>query len=312
MTTDAVRTEPAGSATFKARDVEELIDFYLHRRVANWVVRAVAPTSVRPDQLTVASGVSALLAGVFVALSTEFWHLAIGAFFLFFSIVLDCSDGQLARLKNQSSFAGSFLDGWVDVFATGCIYVGQFVFMLRYGQNFWLAFCLGWLSGYSVKWHTHTYDYVKNVYLLNTEPPEKSARAYPSLDAIEAEALEHERHGRKASAYMARGFAKFTVAQRKANESRPYKAVTHTPAERALYRGVYRGYMRLWTFVGLGTHLFLMVVATLASAFDPRAPLVAWAFFLVPMSLLQALLLASRGGLSRRFEAAKALASGAR
>lgn len=306
MTSDALPEKVRGSATFKARDVEELIDFYLHRRAANLVVRAVAPTDVRPDQLTVASGVSALCAGGVIAFANEPWQLALGAFLFFCSIVLDCSDGQLARLKGQSSFAGRFMDGWVDVIATAAIFVGHLTFMLRHGQNFWLGWCLGWAAGYATKWHVHVYDHVKNVYLLNTEPPEKGADAYPPLELIDAERDEHLRAGRKLSAWMANGFRDFTIAQRKAVAAIEDEAVAKTPEERALYRNVYRLYMRLWSFAGLGTHLFLLVLATLFCVLDPRAPLVTWAFFLGPLTLYVFAVQSMRPRLAARFEAAKA------
>jgi hypothetical protein len=306
MTEGALPGKARGSATFKARDVEELIDFYLHRRVANWVVRAVANTSVTPDQITVASGVTGACAGVVIGAATQAWHLALGAFLFFFAIVLDCSDGQLARLKGQSTFAGRALDGYVDVLATAAIFIGQFTFLLRHGQNFWLVWCLGWASGYAVKWHVHTYDHVKNVYLLNTEPPSKGADAYPSVEAIEKEVQEHLAAGRRFWALLARSFISFTLAQRKANDQKRDDFVAKTDRERLVYRDVYRVYMRLWSFAGLGTHLFLLVLTTLVCIFEPRAPLYAWAFLMVPVSVYTFALLGMRKGLAARYEAARA------
>src|SRR5690606_4314458 len=119
------------------------------------------------------------------------WQIFVGALLFFISIVLDCSDGQLARLRGTSSFAGRALDGWVDVVSTGSVFLGQFAYMVRHDVGFWVPFGLGWASGYALKWQAHNYDHVKNVYLLNTEAEEKGAEAYPSLEAIEREAAEH-------------------------------------------------------------------------------------------------------------------------
>jgi hypothetical protein len=309
MSPEAATAPAHGNATFKARDVEELIDFYLHRRAANLVVRAVAPTNIRPDQITVASGITAAVAGTLIAFASEPWQLALGAFLFFSSIVLDCSDGQLARLKGQSSFAGTYLDGMVDVVSTASIFVGHFAFMLRHDVGFWLAWCGGWAAGYAVKWHSHTYDHVKNVYLLNTEPPEKAARAYPSMEMFDRERDEHLRHGRRASAFMTDGYRKFVIQQRNAQQKSD-PAVATSDAERALYRSIWKPYMRAWTFNGLGTHLFLLTVATLACAFDPRAPLVAWAIIIAPLTLLAFALMAWKPRLEARFRAEKARLSG--
>jgi hypothetical protein len=294
--------EAHGSATFKARDVEELVDFYLHRRVANGVVRLLAPTRVHPDQVTFASGLCALLAGVVVGSADAAWQLGLGAFLFFFSIVLDCSDGQLARLRGTSSFAGRALDGWVDVVSSGAIFVGQLVFMVRHGVDFWLVFCMGWAAGYALKWHAHRYDHEKNVYLLNTEPEAKGAEAYPSIEAIEQEYREHKAAGRPLAAAMAKSFVSYTIAQRKAARALADERRARTEAEQSAYRAVFRSYMRLWTFNGLGTHLFLLTLATVAAAWEPRAPLFVWAFFLLPMTLGTFALLAWRKPLGARYE----------
>lgn len=296
------RAEAQGSATFKARDVEELVDFYLHRRVANGVVRLLAPTRVHPDQVTFASGICALVAGAVIGASDTGWHLAVGAFLFFFSIVLDCSDGQLARLRGTSSFAGRALDGWVDVVSSGAVFVGQLVFMIRHGVGFWPTFLMGWAAGYALKWHAHRYDHVKNVYLLNTEPEDKGAEAYPTIEAIEQEYREHRAAGRALAAAMAKSFVSYTVTQRKEARALADERRAHTEAERNLYRAVFRPYMRLWTFNGLGTHLFLLTLATVAAAWDARAPLFVWTFFLVPMTLGTFGLLAWRKPLDARYE----------
>ncbi len=310
MSPEAATAKPNGSVTFKARDVEELIDFYLHRRAANFVVRVVAPTNIRPDQITVASGVAAVAGGAVIAFASAPWQLALGAFLFFSSIVLDCSDGQLARLKGQSSFAGTYLDGMVDVVSTTAFFVGQFTFMLRHDVGFWLVWCVGWVAGYCVKWHSHTYDHVKNVYLLNTEPPERAAKAYPSMEMFDRERDEHLRHGRRASAFMTDGYRRFVIQQRNAQQKSD-PAVATNEAERALYRSIWKPYMRAWTFNGLGTHLFLLTVATLSCAFDPRAPLAAWLIFIGPLTLLAFALMAWKPRLEARFRAEKARLSGA-
>lgn len=309
MTAQALPGEPQSSATFKARDVEELIDFYLHRRAANLVVRLLAPTRVQPDQVTFSSGLAALLAGAVIATADAPWQLVLGASLFFGSVVLDCSDGQLARLRGSSTFAGRALDGWVDVVSSASIFLGQLIFMIRHDVGFWVPFCMGWGAGYALKWHAHHYDHVKNVYLLNTQPEDKGAEAYPSIEAIEREYEEHRAAGRRLSALMAKSFVSFTVNQRKSTGARADERRAHTDEERTLYRSIFRSYMRLWTFDGLGTHLFLLTLATLCAIVDPRAPLVVWGIFILPMSLGTLLLMAWRRSLNERFERERSSAS---
>ena len=309
MTAQALPSPPRSSATFKARDVEELIDFYLHRRVANWVVRLLARTNVQPDQVTFSSGITALVAGAVIATANAPWQLILGAVLFFGSIVLDCSDGQLARLRGTSTFAGRALDGWIDVVSSTSIFVAHLIYMVRHDVGFWLPFCAGWGAGYALKWHAHHYDHVKNVYLLNTQPEEKGAEAYPSIEAIEREYQEHRAAGRRLSALMAKSFVSFTINQRKSTGAQADERRARTDDERRTYRSIFRLYMRLWTFNGLGTHLFLLTLATVGAIFDPRAPLVAWGIFIVPMTLGAFGLSWWRRSLTERFERERASGS---
>ncbi len=274
----------AGSSTFKARDVEELVDFYLNRRAANLVVRVLAPTSVTPNQVTIGSGLVAIVAGALV------WnaHLLAGAAFLFLSIVLDCVDGQLARLRRQSSYAGRALDGYVDVVSVTAIMVGQLGWLLQTGHAPWLVWGMGWATAFSLRWHTHTYDHVKNVYLRNTEAPKGAdIPSLPPLEDIERERLEHARAGRWFSALLCRGFSGFSKFQRKgmqrqAGNDRPG---SETAEERLLYRQLFRRYMRAWSFNGLGTHLTLLLAGTVLATVMPGAPLWVWGVMVIPANL---------------------------
>ena len=93
---------------FKPRDVEEWIDWHLHRRLAAFVVDRLAPTPITPNQVTLASGAVGLLAGgalYLAATGSRIWGLVAGATLLF-GVVLDCADGQLARIRGEASPLG--------------------------------------------------------------------------------------------------------------------------------------------------------------------------------------------------------------
>jgi hypothetical protein len=281
---------PAPTATFKPRDVEELIDFYFHRRLANAVVRVLAPLPVSPNQVTVASAVVALLALAIIgwAGDSDARVLAGAAVFLL-SVVLDCADGQLARLRNVSSLTGRALDGFVDVVSIAAIFVGQFLWMHQAGFPLWLTFSLGWGAGFSLRWHAHTYDHVKNLYLHNSEPPKAEGGSWlPSEEEIERERQEHVRAGRTWGDLVMRGFAMFTRAQRAGSDAQLGADGRRlaTPAQREAYVRHFRAYMRIWTFNGVGTHLFMLTLATAAIPWIPSAPLWAWGVICGPMNLM--------------------------
>ncbi len=82
-----------------------VVAYYLVRPVSRFISRALIPTPVTPNQVTVLAGLSGLLAAVIVPFS-----LSIGAILLWFSNVLDCVDGEIARLKMKGSRLGQWLD----------------------------------------------------------------------------------------------------------------------------------------------------------------------------------------------------------
>ena len=90
---------------FKPRDVEEPIDYYWHRPLAGLLVQLIEHTKITANQVTFASGFVSLLSGGAMALGGFYgkWWVSIGGLLLLLSIVLDCADGQLARIRGTSS-----------------------------------------------------------------------------------------------------------------------------------------------------------------------------------------------------------------
>ena len=82
---------------------------------ARWLARALCPTAVRPNALTLASGPLVIGAAIAIALGNSglvtrlSTSLALAA-----ALVLDTADGHLARLQGTSSAFGRWLDGTLD------------------------------------------------------------------------------------------------------------------------------------------------------------------------------------------------------
>ena len=149
---------------FKPREVEEFIDYYYHRPLAGLMVQLLLPLPFTPNQITIASGVVGVLAGVAIGCAgagAEYWAV-IGGCLLLLSILLDCADGQLARLRGIVSPAGRILDGLVDFAAPTAVFIGQAVFLVSLGHRLWLVLLVGSLAGGSLLWHAGQFDSVKN------------------------------------------------------------------------------------------------------------------------------------------------------
>jgi phosphatidylglycerophosphate synthase len=98
--------------TRKPKDI--LWNRLVARPLAAVVIVPLARTRITPNQVTLAT-LPVFLAGAAVMIAVRSWGgLVAAAAILEFSYVLDCADGQLARLKGTSSPVGAHLDFLMD------------------------------------------------------------------------------------------------------------------------------------------------------------------------------------------------------
>jgi phosphatidylglycerophosphate synthase len=107
---------------------------------ARAIARALAPTRVRPNAVTLTASAVFLLGAALVAYGPGGVVVnAASALALAVALVLDTSDGHLARLQGTASAFGRWLDGWLDE-------VGD---MALHAAAAWAAFgrtgAVGWL-----------------------------------------------------------------------------------------------------------------------------------------------------------------------
>jgi phosphatidylglycerophosphate synthase len=93
----------------KPRAREELVAWYVCRRISIYLTLLLSRTSVTPNQVTVVSIAVGLLGGALWAVGSG-WVFIVGSACLLLMYVLDCVDGELARLTGQQSTLGTYLD----------------------------------------------------------------------------------------------------------------------------------------------------------------------------------------------------------
>jgi phosphatidylglycerophosphate synthase len=111
--------------------VEEYLDLIFYRPLAFLLVKAVYNTKITPDHLTFAAIIMGVAGGVFYSFGLQL-TTNIGAICFLLFVVLDCSDGQLARLKKNGTTFGRLLDGASDYIVVTVIYIG---IAIGYSQN---------------------------------------------------------------------------------------------------------------------------------------------------------------------------------
>lgn len=153
--------------SLKMLEVEEIFDLFFYRPLAFLLVKVVYPTNITPNQLTMGAIVMGIIGGIFYAqgspLSPEYF--IIGALFFMMFNILDCSDGQLARLKHNGTRTGRIIDGLADYIAVIAVYIGIGFGFANHTENPSLYWGLLAITGASITTQAILIDYYRNRFL---------------------------------------------------------------------------------------------------------------------------------------------------
>jgi phosphatidylglycerophosphate synthase len=143
--------------TLKSSLSDELINTYLLRPIAGFIVWVLYPTSITPNQVTIASTIAGLIAAWFY-FQNQAPATAIAGLLITLKDVLDSADGQLARAKQQYSRIGRFLDSIGD-FAVNLAVFGAigWVLFASTGNAWMIVLAVLGLVGITLRVSYHVY-----------------------------------------------------------------------------------------------------------------------------------------------------------
>jgi phosphatidylglycerophosphate synthase len=276
--------------SLKRPDVEEWADLFLFRPLAFLLVKAIYRTNVTPNQLSVFSVMLGVAAGILIGTGGPATAVP-GAALLFLSIVVDCADGQLARLKNNGTPLGRLVDGAID-------YVGIAVYL-------GLGFGFAAVSSRPIRWwvlilaaaganilHSIVFDYYRNRYLAYVHGVSSAL-----TDTIREFRAEYKRLARKPGQGVRRRFIRlylgYTAFQRKLSRD----PMTLGPVDAELFRRENKLAMRLWTFLGSSTQGILLIAAISLDRLD----LYLW-MMIVVLNIGMVALFLGQAGVDRRLK----------
>ena len=151
--------------SIKSDKSDELINIYLLRPVAGILIWAIYGTPITPNQVTIASIASGVVAAIFYLKGTASAFIVAG---LLISLkdILDSADGQLARAKHRQSRVGRFLDSIGDFIVDAAVF-GSIGWTLYRLNNDWLMLLLALcgLIGISLRVSYHVYYQVHFLHL---------------------------------------------------------------------------------------------------------------------------------------------------
>lgn len=122
---------------------EYLLTELVYRRFSRPLARILAKTSITPNTVTIIATIMGLLSGMLIALGKIYEGVAV----LFISQILDCTDGDLARITGRVTRLGAFIDRVFDRFVDAAIIIG---IVALSPERLWLAGFMAIIGSFGV------------------------------------------------------------------------------------------------------------------------------------------------------------------
>ena len=251
--------KPQSDLSHKGRAVEEWVDLRFFRPIGIRIARALQPSGVSADQVTLWSLLIGLVAGHLFAYQDR-WTNFIGFALFIVSDIFDSADGQLARLRGTSTRFGRALDGINDNLRFVNLYF-HLIYRLIHAGWWWPgAFLLVAAAGLAHTFQSAAVDFVRNAYL------HIGVGNRGELDLPED--LEPARGGRLLARFGARVYRDYVLRQsqlfpRSVKLIRMLRHTSVTESFRAEYRARQEVVLPLCAWLGQNIRFLLVCVAAL-------------------------------------------------
>ena len=151
------------TVSLKSVETENALDLYFYRPIAYRIARFLQHTSITPNMVTVFSIFVGAGAGFMFYFDNLIYNL-IGIFLLILANIMDCVDGQLARLTGIKSKIGRILDGLAGEIWFVLIYTCLALRLTHAYGTAWF-FIPAVISGVSHMIQANITDYYKTLHL---------------------------------------------------------------------------------------------------------------------------------------------------
>ena len=151
-------------SSLKSLETENFLDTRFYRPIGYKIAVLLKNTGITPNMITIISIFFGVAAGILFYTENILINL-IGIFLLIFANILDCVDGQLARLTGIKSVVGRILDGLAGDFWFIAIYIAIAMRLEHHIPSAW-AWTLASLAGASNLVQANITDYYKTLHLF--------------------------------------------------------------------------------------------------------------------------------------------------
>ena len=246
--------------SLKSFDVEEILDLLIYRPVSFLFVKLIYPTNLTPNQISVISMFFGIFSGVLYSFG-KYEFLIAGAIFLFVSNVLDCADGQLARLKKNGTKIGRVIDGFIDYVTGASVFIGMGIALSIISGNALFGWGLSFIGGFSRIFQNMIFDYYRNEYLKYVYGKGADINEDIIEFSAEKERLKNVK-GKAIEKMLVNIYIKYCNLQKNSTKHADYEVSPE------LYKEKNKLLLRLWSWIGSTTHLTAAIVFSFVNRID--------------------------------------------
>jgi hypothetical protein len=246
--------------SLKSFDVEEILDLVIYRPISFLFVKLIYKTKLTPNQLSVISMIFGM-ASFFLFYPGRYELIVAAGIAIFISNVIDCADGQLARLKKNGTKVGRIIDGFIDYITGMAIFLGIGAALYHITGSPWYSWGIAAIGGFSRVLQNMFFDYYRNLYLQCV---------YNKVNNINAEIVEFTEEKERLKTVKGKSMDKFLVNIYLKYCSLQKKSASHvelnvTPE---VYKQKNKTLLRLWSWIGSTTHLTLVIIFCFVNRLD--------------------------------------------
>jgi hypothetical protein len=247
-------------ASLKSFDVEEILDLVIYRPISFLFVKLIYPTSLTPNQISVISMIFGM-AVFFLLYPGEYFYIVLAGLSIFVSNVLDCADGQLARLKKNGTKVGRIIDGFIDYVAGASIFFGIGAALHHITGNAWYSWGLAAVGGFSRILQNMFFDYYRNMYLQYV---------YNKVNDVNTEIVEFteekERLNKTKGNILNKSLVNIYLFYCNLQKNSTSHVNLNVTPE--VYKQKNKTLLRLWSWIGSTTHLSLTIIFCFINRLD--------------------------------------------
>lgn len=240
--------------SIKSSVSDEPINTYLLRPLAGLIVRTFYNTNVTPNQITVASILSGIIAAFVYSTGNPIGSACAGLL-ITLKDILDSADGQLARVKEQYSRAGRFLDSIGDFIVDLAVFAAiGWMLSLKHGSSWYCVSAFVGLVGITFRVSYHVFYQASFLHLEDKYRTNRITEEIRNEDmGIDRKVLALQRVFQLIYGWQDRLVLRMDGWCMGINQNEDFRKEWYSD----------NGALRLSGFLGMATELFLLTVCSL-------------------------------------------------